>query len=852
MYLYMAYSEVLSTGRYCILNGDLVEIYVPAIRQIVYNILHGESIYYSFSNSLGMNLSAYNAAYATGSIFNLLYLIFYKVDPAIITGAIIVLKTGLIGSSFFYFYKTIYKDISIRVVAFSIFYSMCSFNVFMNQTNIIWMDALYIMPYLLCELVRFVKYKKYYRLLAAYAYLFIYNFYMGYIVGIISFMFLLCFTINYYLKHRIYIGMFLLKYFCVVMWAIFIASVVWMPAAIFLIQHRAEDTTSLVWSGCNLIDVYNQLFVGQYSGMEARYPYIYCGIPTMLLIPFYFANKKIPRNEKIVYGILISMLLICCVTPGGYLFIHALDAPDGWGFRFSFAISFVFCVISCRIAARLDQLNKNALIIACIINGIMYIVAMQIQLNKPYPWIYTSNTWTYTIVNTGIILLWLGYFMLTRRKTNNKDTMRGIIALGVLLTLAECIYNGYLSYYKEERFYPSVMEDYYFAWRGNITNALAEIKSEDEDNNFYRIRTYDDWLYNTDTYMNYAGISDFSTTENDKTRKSLEKLGLYSSPRIMLSYGLTPVTKMLLDVKYEIGVIDLYAPMRVKDENTISKNEYCLNIGYIVDEDISNYTYSSGDVFQNSNELLSVMTGSDIEVYSREDNVSIEEKGIHLRKGLNQLVLEGDSEKDEMIITYRIPNDVRPAYSQFYYGDSQMIAGMPFFYYGVENDIMDDGHFGVSYIKTMDQDENGYYVMIGMYHDGIQAVYYEEANFYYYNEDALRNAFDILSKQQLKVEEFHNTKIKGNVELLDDQGLLFLSIPYDEGWKVYVDGVPAETIPVLDNGFMAVAIERMGIHNVELKYEVPGLKVGALISIISSFVYIGLLIKNKHHNKQTS
>lgn len=47
--------------------------------------------------------------------------------------------------------------------------------------------------------------------------------------------------------------------------------------------------------------------------------------------------------------------------------------------------------------------------------------------------------------------------------------------------------------------------------------------------------------------------------------------------------------------------------------------------------------------------------------------------------------------------------------------------------------------------------------------------------------------------------------ISGNVDAKDNQKLLF-SIPYDKGWKVLVDGEPAETEKIGD-AFLAVALE---------------------------------------------
>lgn len=49
--------------------------------------------------------------------------------------------------------------------------------------------------------------------------------------------------------------------------------------------------------------------------------------------------------------------------------------------------------------------------------------------------------------------------------------------------------------------------------------------------------------------------------------------------------------------------------------------------------------------------------------------------------------------------------------------------------------------------------------------------------------------------------------------------LLYTSIPYDEGWKIKVDGQDVEYIKLLD-GLIAVQLNE-GNHVIEFKYKTP-------------------------------
>jgi len=60
------------------------------------------------------------------------------------------------------------------------------------------------------------------------------------------------------------------------------------------------------------------------------------------------------------------------------------------------------------------------------------------------------------------------------------------------------------------------------------------------------------------------------------------------------------------------------------------------------------------------------------------------------------------------------------------------------------------------------------------------------------------------------------------------ENLVFFSVPYDEGWTAYVNGVQT-AIERVDYGFMAVPVPK-GDAVIEFRYETPGLRAGAYIS----------------------
>lgn len=63
----------------------------------------------------------------------------------------------------------------------------------------------------------------------------------------------------------------------------------------------------------------------------------------------------------------------------------------------------------------------------------------------------------------------------------------------------------------------------------------------------------------------------------------------------------------------------------------------------------------------------------------------------------------------------------------------------------------------------------------------------------------------------------------------DRRGLAYFSIPADSGWKAQVNGVPTEIYS--SNGMMAVLLES-GRSEIVFRYETPGLKAGAVLSVL--------------------
>lgn len=114
------------------------------------------------------------------------------------------------------------------------------------------------------------------------------------------------------------------------------------------------------------------------------------------------------------------------------------------------------------------------------------------------------------------------------------------------------------------------------------------------------------------------------------------------------------------------------------------------------------------------------------------------------------------------------------------------------------------------------------------------------------NLDVFKKCIEEIRANSLQVVERGKGIVKatGDFEAATD---VMLTIPYEKGWKITVNGevVPYEKAA---NTFIGLRVPA-GICSIEMVYELPGLKVGILISVLAVLIFIGMGRKGKPKRK---
>ncbi|MSE20062.1 YfhO family protein, partial [Lactobacillus parabuchneri] len=101
-------------------------------------------------------------------------------------------------------------------------------------------------------------------------------------------------------------------------------------------------------------------------------------------------------------------------------------------------------------------------------------------------------------------------------------------------------------------------------------------------------------------------------------------------------------------------------------------------------------------------------------------------------------------------------------------------------------------------------------------------------------------------KHQNKLNE-HGSHFEGTVNVGRQAQTLVITIPFDKGWQVSVDGKPQPLKKVAD-GLTGVQLTP-GFHRVAFNYHVKGLLLGATLSLIGLLCLSGTAVLRRHWSK---
>ncbi len=643
----------------------------------------------------------------------------------------------------------------------------------------------------------------------------------------------------------------------------------------------------------DFLDIFVKLLPGSYDSVRPTgLPMIYCGMLALIALPLFFMSKTITPKKKGLTGALLLFFVVSFSVNTIDLVWHGFSMPNWLNYRYSFLFSFVMVVLACDAIRGLKKIPFGQ--IAAVGTTLALLVLIVQKLGYSFEQTETRNNdlddakcIVISLVLIGIYLFILRYMQYDKMERTGAMGLAIIVCIEMfatsLITVGEVQidvgtvrYDNYLS--------DNGKTEYYNGYEGAIRR-IEDVVNEilEKDTSLYRMEST---VYRREGGVNepmafgFNGISHSTSTLNADVISFMNKIG-YSSQAHWTKYlGGTPVSDALLGIKYVVTMNDkldsnLYtvaaegaeAYKFIPTDNTIyaMQNTQALSLVYGVSPDvmtdlngINNPPYLSALEVQNNiiNSMLSgVMDTPNVVrgIYAEFDTDScrystythahpyIDENGEEQKANTKYHVFTPYDGKDSATIRYVFKAEADgPIYFH--------VAGVAFSGMASETAIYVNGTKVCNYftnetwcVQNLGTFEKGDTVEVEIVFSNGTLYYSRESEcvFYYVDYEAMEEAFSQLEYASMYVEEHGNDYLKGTIDLPEGQELIFTTIPYDEGWKVKIDGEEVETVEVLD--CLLAIPSTAGFHEIEFVYRPDSAVYGGLLSVIGIVVFVALI-----------
>ena len=381
--------------------------------------------------------------------------------------------------------------------------------------------------------------------------------------------------------------------------------------------------------------------------------------------------------------------------------------------------------------------------------------------------------------------------------------------------------------------YPQETHD---AYMSAVDAQMEELEELDSDV-FYRVdKTYNraGAAFNEGISHGFNQLSTYSSANNPKAVALLNTLG-YSSEGEFSSVYTAPnlVMDSLLGVRY-IGTWTEPAGTASTDISSsaivspLFYNPYALSLGLPCDpQDVSTQLPEGNNPFERQNSVFCQITGIDDPLYTEL------EKTVDKNEG-RQITWNVQLPAGCIGYTY-IHTGVESKWSQFVsiiIDDELIPMEGTRFSHNVRS-------FGIpSELST------GHTISVIPGGDAATLPSETACDTYALNMDVFERGIKQLRAGQFTPTMFEDGHVSGTYHADQTTGLL-LSIPYDKGWKVTVDGTAVELSPAYGGGMSLIEVPT-GDHEIEMTYRSPGLGAGIIVSGVAAASIAALaLIRRK-------
>lgn len=834
-------------GDRSFLHVDMYHQYFPFLNEMYDKLKNGDSLLFSWNTGLGSNFLALFAYYLS-SPFNWLAVFVPQNLLIEFQTYLVVLKIGLIGfTACFYFRHHFHKKTPILIL-FSTFYALSGFMAAYNW-NVMWLDVVMLAPLVILGLEKLAWEGKYRLYCLTLAIAILSNFYLCIMLCIYLVLYFLLVLLPAAPKKLRACRQFT---FCSLL-AGGMGAVLLIPemAALSLTEFSGSSFPSTGKAYFAIFDVLARhcADVAVEVGLD-HWPNLYCGVAVLVLIPLYVVCKTIPSRQKLGKLSLLCILLISFSSNILSFLWHGFNYPNSLPSRQSYL--YILLVLTVAMETFLEIKNISKKDISQVFLGVVVFLVLCQKLVTDDA--FTNRSFLLTL---GFLL---GYAFLFQAYRNMPRINRPLLLLALSLVMLEAGLNTFLTSC------PTVSRSNYLSDYGSYETLVKRTLSE--ENQFRRFERDKRVTNNDGMLFRYPSASYFSSTGNGLVNVFYEEYGLKSSKVYYSFDGATLFTRALLNVPYTISKSEQEeSPLMelIDSEGNLYLYEAsaALPFGYFVPalelsiqedaviEDLEISTETE-EVEQESEPSLYDLTEMFVDSAYAKDVVLDDDLDTNRRLLLpierqNQLAQKLGAQRD-IFVTVALENRgdtatlIIPEDGYYYaYSKNGNVAS------ATMNVLSSRGEtVATSEFKKM---KNRHILDLG-YRNAGERVTVTAADklelkleAYVLDEEPLISMMEELGQRPLRLTQFTSTKVSGTVQA-ENTGYLILSMPYEPGWTILVDGEEAE--PQLFEGMLLSVPMTKGNHTIELSFVPKGFYMGITVSLISLSLFVFYTRKKGH------
>ncbi len=848
--------EVFPFGTNSVLVLDLNGQYVNFFADLKNKLHEGGSFLYSWTRSMGGEYMGIFAYYVS-SPFSFLVALFSHSNITEAILLIILLKAGSMGLTMSYYLNESYKTTPLNTMIFSTCYALSGYAVVMAN-NTMWFDCLIYLPLVTLGIERIIKRGDFKLFVVSLSMCLLTSFYIGYMVCIYVALYFFCYYLasshrhgnNFWLEDNHFFKSFgrIILYSGI---AIAISAIIILPAYTSLqFGKNTFSDPDFSWTQrFDWLDFVVRLLPGSYDTVRPEgLPFVYCGIITLLLLPIYFITSRINWRERMMNGVLLSLLLFSFNINALDMMWHGFQKPNWLNYRYSFIFIFLILVCAYKAYSNLQHANfKNV----AITGGILVLLVAIIQ-KLDYKNVDNFKTVWFSIIAIGVFCVAL-YFVY-RKKYREMGT-----AVVLLLVCAELFGAGLMNAVALDEDVLMSSRDSYNNYYEAVFPMVNYVKKHDKspfyrmEKNFHR---QNNGRTNDAMTLGYYGISNSTSTLNKSVIELLHRYGYASRSHWSQYLGGNPVSDAFIGIKYVISnekidnqvwnevhtmdVNDIYKDYIIgsPDKLYLYENPYALSLAYgssdkMLDFEITDYE----SPFYLFNSMAGAIKGydGDVELFRplyiddtvftniRTDFSTNHKKFSARSSGTAKIDYKVSVNAGEAVYMY-IPTD--------YPRECKLSVNGNFvgYYMGNKSDC-------IQYLGVFDEDQM---ITVTLTLDD-EPIYIRNNQDYFFSLDTelFKETFSEIAESNLNITKFEEDYIEGKVTISEGQSLLCTSITFDEGWIVEVDGKKADLIKINDSQ-IAVKIGE-GTHKVTFTYRPKCYVYGSVISVIGLLSFAGAI-----------